>query len=135
MAYLCIIASVPRDRVDQIRVPADVPRLASRVSCASHFIAPGCAELREAMDGGTPLDTDTWHPLRGFMFHEPEAVQEQTSRLVAFAAHLADHGHQFFRDAWTQTEVAKVVDLFRHATAAGETVVTHLDLTRTGKKR
>ena len=34
-------------------------------------------ELRDAMDGGTRLDTDTWHPLRGFMLHKPAAVQER----------------------------------------------------------
>ena len=103
MAYLCIIASLPRDRVEQIRVPADVPRLASRVAYASHFIVPASTELRDAMDGGAPLDTETWHPLHG--------------------------------DTWTQAEATKVIDLFQHASTAGEAVVTHLDLTRTGKRK
>ena len=135
MAYLCIIASVPQDRVEQIRGPADGPRLASRVAYASHFIVPASTELRNAMDGGTPLDTDTWHPLRGFLFHEPVAVQERSAQLTTFAAQMSEAGHPLHGDTWTQTEVTKVVDLFRHASTAGEAVVTHLDLTRTGKRK
>lgn len=49
MAYMCIIASVPRARVDEIKVPADVPRLASQVAYASHFIVPASPELRDAI--------------------------------------------------------------------------------------
>jgi len=135
MAYLCIIASVPRDRVEQIRVPADVPRLAFRVAYASHFIVPASTKLRDAMDGDTPLDTDTWHPLRSFMFHEPVAVQERAAQLTSFAAQMAETGHPLHSDTWTQTEATKVIDLFRHASTAGEAVVTHLDLTRTGKRK
>lgn len=135
MAYLCIIASVPRDRVDQISVPGDVSRLASRVAYASHFIAPASAELSDTMNGGTPLDTDTWHPLRGFMFHEPAAVQERAAWLTTFAAQIGESGHPLHGDTWIQTELTKVIQLFRHASNAGEAVVTHLDLTRTGKRR
>lgn len=134
MAYLCIIASVPRDRVEQIRLPADVSRLASRVAYASHYIVPASAELHEAMDGGTPLDTDTSHLLRGFMFHEPATVQERAARLAIFAAQMRVPGHALHGDDWTQTEATKVVDLFQHASTAGEAVVTLLDLTRTGKR-
>jgi hypothetical protein len=135
MAYLCIIASVPRDKVAQIRAPADVPRVASKVAYASHFIVPTSTELREAMDGGTPLDTDTWHPLRGFRLHEPAAVQERVAQLTAFAAQMDETGHPLSGDTWTQAETTKVIDLFRHASIAGEAVVTHLDLTRTGKRK
>lgn len=135
MAYLCTIASVPRNKVELISVPADVPRLASRVAYASHFIVPASTELRDAIDGGTPLDTNTWHPLRGFMFHEPAAVQERAAKLTTFAAEMSEAAHPLYGDTWTQAEATKVIDLFRHASAAGEAVVTHLDLTRTGKRK
>jgi len=135
MAYLCIIASIPRDRVEQIRVPADVPRLASKIVYASHFIASASTELSEAMDGGTPLDTDTWHPLRGFMVHEPAAVQERASQLAHFAAQMSEAGHPLHGDTWTQAEAKKVIDLYQHANTAGEAVVTFLDLTRIGKRK
>lgn len=135
MAYLCIIASMPRERVEQIRVPADVARLASRVAYASHFIAPANIALRDAMDGGSPLDTDTWHPLRGFMFHEPSAVRERADGLATLVRQISEPGHPLHDDPWMHAEVTKVVDLFRHANTQGEAVVTLLDLTRTGKKR
>lgn len=134
MAYMCIIASVPRDKVGQIRLPADVSRLASRIAFASHYIVPASSEIREAMDGGSPLDTDTWHPLRGFMFHEPSAVQQHAARLADFAARMSTTGHPLQADQWTRTEIEKVVHLFQHASSAGESVVTTLDLTRTGKR-
>ena len=129
MAYACIIASVPKDKVSQIRVPADVARLASRVAYASHLIAPVSPELGDAMDGGTPLDTDTWHPLRGFMLHEPAV------HLATFGIQMREPGHSLHTDTWTQSEATKVIDLFQHASNTGEAVVTHLDLTRTGKKK
>ncbi len=134
MAYLCIIASVPPDKVQQIRLPADVSRLASRVAFASHYIVPASAEIREAMDGGVPLDTDTWHPLRGFMFHEPSAVQRQAACLSEFSARMSTTGHPLQADEWTRGEIEKVVHLFQHASSAGESVVTALDRTRTGKR-
>ncbi|MFN8009283.1 MAG: hypothetical protein U0V70_20105 [Terriglobia bacterium] len=83
------------------------------------------------MDGGTSLDTDTWHPLRGFMLHQPAAVQQHATRLAAVAS---DTSHLIHSDDFVRTELTKVVDLFRHASIAGESVVTSLDLTRTGKK-
>lgn len=135
MAYLCILASVPADKVTQIRVPSDIPRIASRGVCASHYIAPACSELSDAMDGGTPLDTDTWHPLRGFMYHEPVAVQECATRLASLASQMCESRHPLHEDEWSQREARKVIDLFQHASAAGEAVVTHLDLTRTGKRK
>jgi hypothetical protein len=134
MAYLCIIASVPKDKVNQIRVPSDVPRLASRVACASHFIAAASTEIRDAMGGGAPLDTDTWHPLRGFMLHEPAVVRERAVHLAAFDAQMREPRHPLHTDKWMQTEAANVIDLFQYASNAGEAVVTHLDLTRIGQK-
>jgi hypothetical protein len=105
MAYLCIIASVPPSRVSQIRVPTDVPRFASRVAYASHFIVPASTELRDAMDGGTPMDTETWHPLREFMLLEPAAVQKCAARLSTFAQKMHEVGHILQDDSWTQMEV------------------------------
>jgi hypothetical protein len=133
MAYLCIIASVPRDRVEQIRVPADVARLSSRVAYVSHLIAPVSTELRDAMDGGTPLETNTWHPLRSLRFHETVEVQAQAARLATLTAQMHEPECPFRNDTWTQAEASKVADLFQHASVAGEAVITHLDLTRTKK--
>lgn len=133
MAYMCIIASVPRTRAGEIRVPADVPRLASRVAYASHFIVPASVELRDAMDGGTPMETDTWHPLRGFRLHEAASVHDIAVRLAALATQIREPEHPLHSDAWTQAEALKITELFHHASAAGEAVVTHLDQTRTGK--
>jgi len=132
---MCIIASVPRARVDEIKVPADVPRFGSRIAYASHFIVPASPELRDAIDGGTPMETDTWHPLRGFRLHEPASVHDIAVRLATLATQMREPEHPLHSDAWTQAEALKVTDLFHHASAADEAVVTHLDLTRTGKRR
>ncbi|MDB6134372.1 MAG: hypothetical protein JWM59_2615 [Verrucomicrobiales bacterium] len=74
MAYNCFLASVPHEQLGGIRVPADLQRLASRIMMVSHYIAPACAPVTRAMDGGSHLETDTWHPLRGFKFHSPADV-------------------------------------------------------------
>jgi hypothetical protein len=135
MAYMCIIASVPSDRVAEIRLPADVSRVASRVAWASHYIAPVCPEIQQAMDGGTPMETDTWHPLRGFIVHQPASVHQHALRLAAVASEMSAPAHPLYGDSFVRAEFAKVVDLFRHASSLGDSVVTSLDLTRTGKKQ
>jgi hypothetical protein len=135
MAYLCIIASVPRDKAGQILLPADVPRLASKIVIASHYMVPAIPDLRDAVDGGTPLETNTFHPLRGFRLQEPAAVGSHAARLAVQAKQMITPDHPLYGDAWTQAEVMKIIDLFHHASAAGEAVVTHLDLSRTGKQK
>ena len=127
MAYLCIIASDPRHRIEQIRVPADV----FRIACFSHFVVPAGPELRDAVNGGKLLDIDTWRPLREFMLHEPAVVPERSAHLASFATQTRETGHPLHGDTWTQAEAAKVVDLFQYASTAGEAVVTLPDLTRT----
>ena len=134
MAHLCILASVRREKLAQIRDPADLRNLASRTTYASHFIAGAPGEIHDAMDSGAPLDTDTWHPLRGFMFHEPAAVQQLATRLTAFAARAFVTDGPLHNADWFKSEITKVVDIFQHASSTGESIVTHLDLTRTGKR-
>ena len=134
MAYLCILASVPRDKLTQIRDPSDLRNLASRTTYASHLIAGVPGELHDAMDGGAPLETDTWHPLRGFIFHEPAAVQQLATRLTAFATRAFAADGSLHNHDWFKSEITKVVGIFQHASATGEAIVNHLDLTRTGEK-
>jgi hypothetical protein len=135
MAYLCILASIPRDKLSLIRHPSNVREFISRTAYASHLIAGVSPELHDAMDGGAPLDTDTWHPLRGFMFHEPAAVQQLATHLTAFATRAFATHDQLHTDDWFKSEITKVVEIFQHACSTGEAIVTHLDLTRTGKRK
>ena len=99
MAYICIMASVRSDRVAEIRTYADIVRVASKVGFASHYIVLALPEIQEAMDGGIPLDTETSHPLRGFMLHQPAAVQQYAARLATVASDTSQpiHSDDFVR--------------------------------------
>jgi len=69
------------------------------------------------------------------MLLEPAAVQKCAARLSTFAQKMHEVGHILQDDSWTQMEVTKVVELFQHASAVGEAVITHLDLMRTGRRK
>ena len=135
MAHLCTIASVPDHLVREIRNPADLLRVASKFAYASHYIAASAPEIKQAIDGGTPLDTDTWHPVRGFMLNDPAAVFDHTQRLKRLIEEMATPTHRLHKDDFIHTELAKVVVLFRHASLTGESIVTCLDLNRTKRRK
>jgi hypothetical protein len=69
-------------------------------------------------------------------FHDSRACDGSGAsyQLATFAAQMGETGHPLHGDTWMQAEATKVIDLFQHASIAGEAVVTHLDLTRTGKR-
>jgi hypothetical protein len=133
MAHLCILASLPSGGLSEIRAPADVQRLASRVSFASHYIAPACAAITRAMDGGSPVETDTWHPIRGFRAHSPAGVSRIVAELLALELEMWSPVHPFHGDDYLRGEFTKVLKLFQHAASVGEAVVTSLDLNRPGR--
>ena len=130
MAYLCILASVPSSQLSEIRVPADVQRVASKVSFASHYIAPALPSITRAMDGGIQFETDTWHPLRGFMTHSPVDVTRILTDLSDLDRQLHSPQHELHRDDYFREEFTKVLQLFQHASSVGGAVVTSLDLMR-----
>ena len=130
MAYSCYLASVPTDRVLEIRTPQDVSRVSSRVVWVSHYISPASKEITEAMDGGDELDTDTWHPLRGFMTHHQDDVGRILDDLEALVQKMKSPKHPLHSDDFVAEHLAKVVELFQHARSSGESIVTLLDLSR-----
>ncbi len=77
------------------------------------------------------MDTNTWHPVRGLMRHDSPAVRQHAERLASVAG-KASFGSGY--DDFIRAELGNVIDLFQYASSAGESVVTMLDLTRTGKK-
>jgi hypothetical protein len=83
--------------------------------------------LNEAVDGGELLHEVLWHPLRPPMFHRPIQVRSLAERVeAAWESAKADMPQD---DAgWLVAEIGRLLRLYRHAAAAGESVVTALDL-------
>lgn len=100
------------------------------VNVVSHYIAPALPSITRAMDGGTRLETDTSHPLRGFMTHNPPEVSRIVAELSELEQRLLLPEHELHRDDYFRGEFTKLLRLFQHAGSAGEAVVTHLDLNR-----
>ena len=128
MAYFNLLASVHETDVERLRGdPAFVLR-PSIVSGASHLLAywagaqPLGGLLARALDGGEVIHPALWHPLRDPLAHRPAAVRELADQIAAAVDATAVAG-----DDWLAAEVGRLVRLFRHAAAAGESVVSALD--------
>jgi hypothetical protein len=133
LAYFTLMASVAEADVEAFRQDPSLLLQPTLVSGASHLLSywvkiqPLGQLLNEAVDGGELLHGELWHPLRPPMFHRPPKV-----RSVAELIDAAWEGvkAQMPQDdgGWLVIEVNRVMRLYRHAAAAGECVVTALDL-------
>ena len=131
MSYTAILASVSPAAIDEYRAgPASADLEVSRVEECPHDltnvdIQPLGEVLSEAIDIGLPLRNDGWHPLRTPVVADPETVMARSMKL---------------EDAWRAAEpelggmmadvlgpdIDRVRNLYAHATARGESVVSFL---------
>jgi hypothetical protein len=133
LAYFTLMASVAEAEVDALRQDPSLALHPSLVSGVSHLLSywvkiqPLGQLLNEAVDGGELLHGELWHPLRPPMFHRPLKVLSLAHQVEAAwegvqAEMPQDDG------GWLVAEVNRLLRLYRHAAAAGEGVVTALDL-------
>jgi hypothetical protein len=133
MAYLVILASMPTEKVAEIAAPQDIGKFASRVALCSHLVTEFCPAIAGALDGGVPLVTKMWHPVRGPAVYAPEVVPLALARLEAVVRDRSSLPVDYAE--WTVTELSRAVELYRHASERGEAVVSMLDLTRSESRR
>jgi hypothetical protein len=132
LAYFNLLASVPESDVERLRRDGSALLQPSLVLGASHLLAswvqvqPLGGLLRRALDGGEPMLTGLWHPLRPPLVHRPAAVQE-LARLIDAAWAGALRTAPLPDNDWLVVEVDRLLRLFRHAAGAGECVVSALD--------
>jgi hypothetical protein len=133
LAYFTLMASVLEAEVEALRQDSALVFQPSLVSGASHLLSywvqlqPLGQLLNEAVDGGEVLHGDFWHPLRAPMFHRPPKVRSLAEHIDA--AWESVKGEMPQDDGgWLVIEVNRLLRLYRHAAAAGECVVTALDL-------
>jgi len=133
MAYLVIMASMPKEKVAEIAAPQDIGIFASRTAFCSHLVTEFCPAVAEALDGGVPLVTKMWHPVRGPAVYAPEVVPLALARLEAVVRDRSSMPVDYAE--WTATELSRAVELYRHASEHGEAVISMLDLTRSERRR
>lgn len=132
MAHLVIMASIPAEKVAAIGTPKDITAFASRTAFCSHWAVQMCPAAAEVLDGGVPLVTKMWHPVRGPAVHAPESVPQALARLEAATRKSAAMPAEDVD--WVISELSRAVELYRHASQHGQAVVSMLDLTRTGPR-
>jgi hypothetical protein len=133
LAYFTLMASVAEAEVDALRKDSSVVLHPSLVSGASHLLSywvkvqPLGQLLNEVVDGGELLHEELWHPLRPPMFHRPIQVRSLAEQVeAAWESAKADKPQD--DGGWLAAEIGRLLRLYRHAAAAGESVVTALDL-------
>jgi hypothetical protein len=82
--------------------------------------------LGRALDSGTLVHAELWHPLRPPVFHPPAAVAELADAIAQARAEVVDARPAPHADLWAD-EIEAVLRLFRHAAESGECVVSVLD--------
>jgi hypothetical protein len=131
VAYLTYLVSVPPAEVAALRADGTTSLTPSLKVGVSHLIGywvqvqPLGQLLGQAIDGGTALSTELWHPLRDPCYHEPEAVQSLLAQLDAVWQQVTT-STPMQEDDWYRIEIEKVLRLFRHAAQRGECVVSVL---------
>ena len=132
MAYLVIMASMPKEKVADIATPQDIAAFASRTAFCSHLVTEFCPAVLEALDGGVPLVTKMWHPVRGPAVYPLEVVPQTLARIETVMRDRSAMPSEYVD--WTVTELSRAVELYRHASERGEAVVSMLDLTRSERR-
>jgi len=132
MAYLALLASVTEDEINRFPNRTLQKLQPSLVERCSHILnswvrPPRLRELLAiALDGGEVLRQDLWHPLRVPLWQGPEAVIRIERALSAEWEMLARvHGQHGATD-WYAIEISKVLNVFRHAAASGNGIVSVL---------
>ena len=132
--YAISLASVPVDQIDRIRRHHDsrahIDLVATRVEHCPHDLTgielfPLGTVLAEAVDIGQPLRNDGWHPLRAPIVIDPETVTARAMRLDAAYGAVADELGGMMAEV-LGADIKKVIDLYAHASARGEAVVSFL---------
>jgi hypothetical protein len=133
-AYAAYLAAVPVDRIDGVRAragePGAIEQAASRIERCPHDLTaleifPLGQILAEAIDVGQPLRNDAWHPLRAPVVVDPETVTARAMQLDE-ALDQARHEMGGLMAEALGAEIDKVRQLYAHASARGEAVVTYL---------
>lgn len=132
MAYFTILASVSPDDVQLLRRDASHLLSPSHFEPVSHYLAysvvrqPLGSLLGKVLDGGEPINSDLWHPLRAPIVHTPDTVrgllaqiQDEFEKLLSEAT-IPD-------DDWYHVEITKVVSVLRHAVSRSECVVNVME--------
>ena len=132
MAYLNFLVAVPEADVLALSRDTSVTLSPSLVVAVSHLIGywvdfqPLGTLLGEAIDGGLPVSTELWHPLRPPVYHGAEAVRALQLQLADAWQHVLA-SHSLPDDDWSREETEKVQRLFHHAANRREAVVSVLD--------
>jgi len=132
VAYLNFLVAVPEADVLALGRDASVTLSPSLVVAVSHLIGywvdflPLGKLLGEAIDGGVPVSTELWHPLRPPVYHGAEAVRALQLQLADAWQHVLA-SHSLSDDDWCREEAEKVQRLFLHAANRHEAVVSVLD--------
>ena len=132
MAYLTLVAAVPNQQIDAIRVDERTVVTPSMIKGVSHLLGywiqlqPLGQLLSRAIDGGELVNETFWHPLRPPIIHRPADVASLTDELTREWQSMRGAGD--FTDEWLDSEMNRLLAVMTHARDNAESVVTALDL-------
>ncbi len=131
MAYGTILAALTGEQVRALRGDPRAIAGPSLAVMVSHLVAywvksqPLGRMLGEAVDGGSEVHPDLWHPLRAPKFQCPDQVRELHGQLAGeWSRHLATHPMPGEGFRW---DIERVLQAYAHASRRGEAILSALE--------
>jgi hypothetical protein len=123
MAHLATLLMVPVEVVSQVHTRESLASCATHTSHCSHLIAAH-PDIRPILDGGTPLQSEMWHPIAKPHYRLPTELPPliETLRQVESA-------EQIQKDDWMLGEVHKLREACELAIRHGFALVVFLSNT------
>jgi hypothetical protein len=115
---------VPVNEVSKRHTRESISEAATRTFGCSHFIAAH-RRINPILNGGTPLDTEMWHPISRPHYHLPAALAASVGTLQDIEATEPE----ICNDEWILAEIHKLRDACSYAIAHGLAIVVVLSNT------
>lgn len=125
--------SVPTSELEALRRDSGYTARYSQWTAVSHTLAylvetqPLGSLLAKAVDGGEPINDMKLHPIRGPVFHEPDAVASLYGRITAEWKKIDDTSRSEGYFVYFGEQIDELIAIFRHAIAEGECIVSVME--------
>ncbi|MCW1884267.1 hypothetical protein OKA04_05955 [Luteolibacter flavescens] len=124
MAYLSSLLMIPVEEVMKHHTRESISACVTRSFACSHLIAAH-PRIKPILDGGTPMNTELWHPIAKPHYHFPEDLP---AAIVALDDLVATEP-TLHEEEWTLAEIHKLRDACRYAADHGLAMVVILSNT------
>src|SRR4051812_17907027 len=114
MAHLVSLLMVPVEAISRLHTRESLVSCAVRTSYCSHLIASH-PDIRPILDGGTPLQSEMWHPIAKPHYRLPSHL----TTIVETLRRIENSDEQVNKDGWCLAEIRRLREACESAMERG----------------